>query len=131
MNGKKLALALFLLLPLSACGFGPDIKEKPVLVNKPTLIVPNPAPVEQAPVTWHVITKSNLDEKLKLIEKAEGPGYVLFAVTTEGYQNLALNEAEMRRFVSQQNAVIFAYKTYYSPEEKEEQKQSFLKKLWQ
>jgi len=126
----KKIFAIATLLLLTGCFFGPDVIDKPVLVDKPPLIIPNPAPVTQDPVTWHVITKSNLEAKLKEIEKAEGSGYVLFALSIEGYQNLAFNEAEMRRFMSQQNAVIFAYKQYYSPEEKQAEKKNFIKNLW-
>jgi hypothetical protein len=42
-----------------------------------------------------------------------GGPVVLFAVTPAGYETLAINAGEMRRYVIQQNTVIAGYKKYY------------------
>jgi hypothetical protein len=131
---KKL-IALVLIAPLTACGsMSPKVIQKPVMVERPPLMVQEPQPVDQLPIEFLIITKENYEQKLKLLEeKAQGP-VVLFALNSDGYQNLSMNVAELRRYIIQQNTVIEAYKTYYikkdepPPEQPKEEKPFW--KLW-
>lgn len=111
---KYLAVASLLLL--AACGGGPKIIEKPVMVDKPELIVPNVAPVEQYGFEWVVVTKENLAALIKEFED-KGQPLVLFGLTPMGYQNLAMDMAELRRYIAQQQAIVLAYKNYYAKKE--------------
>jgi hypothetical protein len=40
---------------------------------------------------------------------------VLFALTDDGYETLALTMAELRNFVAQQRAITRRYREYYEP----------------
>jgi hypothetical protein len=112
---------------LTACGSpSPRIIEKPMLVDRPSLMVQDPQPAEQYDFEWVVITKDNAEAKFK---ELEGKGVVvLFALTPQGYQNLAMGGAELRRYIQQQQAVVGAYKQYYDrpvePPKKEVEKSS-------
>ena len=112
---KKLIIILAI-TSLSGCGTWfkqPDpIITKPVLVDRPKLEVPDPEPAKQLPFTWIVITKDNLEAKIKEIE-SKNQTVVLFALTPEGYQNLSISVAELRRFIQQQKSVIGVLKEYY------------------
>ena len=110
---KQIA-ALFLLLSLGACGWNPLVISKPQMVEKAPLIVSEPLPIDQLPIEFVVITKDNFEQKIKLLEEKTGGDVVLIAMTTDGYQNLSINTAELRRYILQQQAVIIAYKRYYN-----------------
>ena len=123
-------LLLCATLLLAGCGgVAPKIVEKPILVDRPELIVPEIQPAEQYNFEWIVITKENFAEVAKDLE-SKGQTIVLFAVTPQGYQNLSVNIAELRRFITQQQSVIVSYKTYYgkkTEEPKVEEKKPFWK----
>ena len=104
------------ILLLTGCGINPTVVEKPVEFQKPYLMVNTPDPVQQNAFTWVVITKDNVDEKLK--ELGSKGVIVVFAITPEGYQNLSMDIAELRRYIEQQNSVIAAYKAYYDADQK-------------
>ena len=130
---KRLLLCATLLL--AGCGgVAPKIVEKPILVDRPELIVPEIQPVQQYDFEWIVITRENFDSVTRELE-SRGQTIVLFAITPQGYQNLSLSIAELRRFITQQQSVIVSYKTYYGKkteepkveEKKEEEKKPFWK----
>ena len=101
------------LMLLGACSMLPKTIEKPVLYEKPELFLPSPKPTEQLGVEWQVITSENLPALIKEAE-AKGQPLVLFGLTPLGYQNLAMNMADLRRYIEQQNAIIYSYKEYYA-----------------
>ena len=103
-------LILASLLSLAACNSTPTIK--PVIQDRPDLVLPKLRPVQQRPVKWTVLTRKNLEAKLAQLEK-DGGSYTLVATTPEGYKNMSLNAAELRRFIQQQGAQIDALKEYY------------------
>ena len=120
-------------LLLAACGATtPKIVEKPVLVDRPQLIVPEVRPVDQIQFDWVVINKDNINNVMKDFED-KGQVFVLFALTPTGYEALSVNTAELRRFIVQQQQVIIAYKDYYGKkveeqkDDKPEEKKSFWK----
>lgn len=124
-------LIICAMLLLAGCdSLATKIVEKPLLIDKPELIVPDIQPAEQYNLEWIVLTKENFSEVLKDLEN-KGQIVVLFALTPQGYQNLSLNIAELRRFISQQQSVIMSYKTYYGKKTEElkveEEKKSFWK----
>ncbi len=130
---KRLLLCATLLL--AGCGgVAPKIIEKPILVDRPELMVPEIQPVQQYDFEWIVITRENFDSVTRELE-SRGQTIVLFAITPQGYQNLSLSIAELRRFITQQQSVIVSYKTYYGKkteepkveEKKEEEKKPFWK----
>lgn len=106
---KKILIALSA-LGLAACNSQPIIK--PVLDSKPTIVLPQVRPVEQLPVQWTVITRKNMEKKLAELEKNGGTA-TFIATTPEGYKNLSLNAAELRRYIEQETARMEALQRYY------------------
>lgn len=126
-NTMRNSLLILFVLMLSACSTGPKYIEKSVLVDRPAPVFPEIQPVEQYDFKWIVITKETFESKIKEVE-ATGGQVVFFALTPEGYQNLSLSIAELRRYIAQQQSVVAGYKSYMeSP--KEEPKSSEWK-LW-
>lgn len=95
----------------------PKVLVKPELYDRPELIVPSVQPIVQSEMSWIVLTPDNYERKIKELEAA-GKSVTLFALSSQGYRNLSMNVAELRKYIQQQNSVIAAYKKYYKNEEK-------------
>lgn len=100
---------------LVACG-SPQIEEvKPVEirtveVSRPAPIVPSVDQLRLRPVNWIVITPANIEESFAKIQSGE---VVLFAVTAQGYENIALNLSDIRAMIEQQKKIIAIYQSQY------------------
>ena len=111
----KYALLLSIIF-LAACGAPTKIEEvKPVEirtleVKRPAAVVPSVDQLRLREVKWIIITPENIDEKFKEIKTGE---VVLFALTTDGYKNIALNLSDIRALIDQQNKIIAIYKSQF------------------
>ena len=56
-----------------------------------------------------IITEDNLDEKVNELKSKSG-NFVVFAVSSKGYENLAIGIGELRRYINEQKAIIVYYK---------------------
>lgn len=108
-------LPIFGLLFLVACGSQKIEEVKPIEVR--TIEIPRPAPIVPSvdqlklrTVDWIIITPDNIEEKFKEIESGE---LVLFAVTANGYENIALNLSDIRAMIEQQRRIIAIYQAQY------------------
>ena len=123
-----LVLAAFLLI---SCG-STQVVNSPTLYDRPTIELTNPQPVQQLPIDWFVITQENLEQKIAEI-RAKNTSFVVIAVTPQGYQNMSMNEAELRRYIRQQEVLIASYRKYYESQnvkEKEIQKEKSFWEFW-
>ena len=59
---------------------------------EPRPALPNPSPIQTAPVQWVVVTPENLPE---------GSEWVFFALTPKDYENLSRNQADTLRWVTE------------------------------
>ena len=116
---KETLLAGAVVLSLGGCSsFLPEVtKYSSEPVERPLLILPESEITEMRGVDYIVVTEENVDEVWRELE-ASGKPIVLFALTHEGYEALALNNADIIRFLSEQRAVIIAYKEYYEKADK-------------
>jgi hypothetical protein len=71
---------------------------------------PLPAEIDLLDVNFFVITEENLDEQVKTIEKMLDGQFVVFALTPDGYEKMAENFQEVRRYVRQQKELIIYYR---------------------
>ena len=82
--------------------------------------VSRPKPVQLIDTKVYVVTKDNLDDFIK--EFSELHGEVAFvALSMRDYENLALNVAELRRYINQQTEIIVYYEEAVSPPVQQEQ----------
>lgn len=110
-----------LLTSLTGCAsfnlFGEKVKPIEVVskpVEKTRLDIANPDPIKTKPIEWVVITPENLDEVWKRLE-SKNQNLVLFALTDDGYQQLAITIADLRNLINTQRTIILKYKEYYEP----------------
>jgi hypothetical protein len=129
VNVQILSIPIILLL-LSGCSVLPIFKKEPAVkpveiqtkaVERTRLNIPDPAPLVGRPMQWYVITPENSEEMWAKL-KEENADLVLFGLTDEGYEQLAISIAEIRNFIARQRAIIIKYREYYEPEKQEENK---------
>jgi hypothetical protein len=109
---KSTMLAL-LVLSLTACSSVPEkitVDTKPA--EKPALIVPKVDQITARNVTWVVVTPENVQQVFADLKSAN-KSIVLFAITSDGYENLSLNMADITKLIQQQRSIIAAYQQYY------------------
>ena len=102
--------SLLLLVSLSSCSWKP---EKEVVVQtkivKPVIeIKERPKGVKMLPVKFYVVTEKNYEEFKKKFKKENGE-FVFYAMSDPSYENLALDMAELRRYIEQQKEIIIYY----------------------
>ena len=96
-------------------------EEKVVTVTqviKPTIaIAERPKPVQMNDIHMFVVTEQNFNEFKEKFLKENGE-FVFYAISVRDYENLALNMAELRRYILQQKEVIIYYEKAVKPDEK-------------
>lgn len=65
----------------------------------------------------YVVSKENYDDFVKEFESKNG-GDAYIALSVKDYENLALNFAELRRYIEQQKQIILYYEEAVKPDEK-------------
>jgi len=86
-------------------------------VEKTTVpLATRPKPVQLNDVKIYVVNEANFDDFIKRFKEENGQvAYV--ALSMRDYENLALNVAELRRYINQQTQVIVYYEEAVKPEE--------------
>ena len=126
---NKLIYSLGLLAALvavSACSLTPEkeiivqteVVETPQIEAPDIRIVPRPDPIQMRNADIVVVTEQNLDAVIERI-KAEQGDFVLYAMTAQSFEGLALNFEQIKRFIEEQNAVILYYEEAVKPKENE------------
>ena len=128
MNAPRwLTLTTSLLLASSLAGCASfDLlgkREKPIEIttkaaDKTPLDIANPDPLKLKPMEWVVVTPANQEEIFKKLEE-KGSDPVVFGLTPDGYQALAVTIAELRNMINTQRNIIIKYKEYYEPKKEE------------
>lgn len=75
-----------------------------------------PAPVSMLPVQFRVVNQSNLDAFIRELAQQQSTDNVVFiALSTQDYEHLALNVADLRRYIQQQQQIIVYYRGITTP----------------
>lgn len=102
-------ISLCALLVLSACAEGLQITSAPADIT--VAQAADPTPVQMLPVQFRVINRNNLEafvQEIRTQQSTENP--VFIAMTTQDYENLAINIADLRRYIQQQQSIIVYYR---------------------
>ena len=113
MTYTKIAIALVAALTLTACSSTVQpvvVDQKPI--EKPVIVLPPVDEFNSRTVEWVVVTPDNIEKVFKDLEDS-GQHIVLIALTSDGYEKLSLNMADLLKLVQQQRAIIAAYQRYY------------------
>jgi len=101
-----------LVLSLAACSAIRRIEVTTASIERVPLALSSVDTLELDEVTWIIITPENIDQIFKDLE-TKNFDIVLFALTDDGYENISVNMAKIKKLVLQQKAVMAAYKRYY------------------
>ena len=124
MKVLKNSLALHL-LPLillsSGCTTWNPLKRIEIKTVEVDRVIPTqnrPRPVKMNDIHFYVVTEQNFEEFKKRFVKENGDlvGYVL---SVRDYETLALNMAELKRYLIQQKEIIVYYEKAVAPKPKE------------
>lgn len=83
-------------------------------------IIPDrPEQIRLRDVEFHVVTEKNLSEFFQSLKKDKGE-IVFVAIRISDYENLALNIAELKRYMTQQHNLILYYETVVQAKNKKD-----------
>lgn len=125
MNVPVLLTAIILPLFVSGCAsFGWRSDVKPVEIQKRAvertpLRLPDPSPVHAREMEWIIVTPENSEATWQRLRDSN-TDVVLFGLTDDSYEMLALTMAELRNFIAQQRAILGKYREYYEPNQSQE-----------
>ena len=92
-----------------------------VRIEAPVIkIVSRPEPIKMKDSDIVVITESNLEEVIDNIKTIQGE-FVLYAMTAQSFEALALNMEQIKRFIEEQNQIILYYEKAVTKEPKIEE----------
>ena len=117
----SLALLLPLLLLSSGCSWRDvlPVEVKNIEVERKIPTQNRPSPVRMGDVHFYVVTLDNFDDFKKRFEKENGD-LLFYALSVRDYENIALNMADIKRFIDQQNQILVYYEKAVTPKEKKE-----------
>ena len=122
----KVSSLLLLTLVLSSCSSWPkltQIEVQTVEVERriPTQNRPQPITMNKG-MKWWVVTEENFKEFKEKFQKENGDPLVAYVLSVRDYETLALNMAEIKRYIEQQKEIIIYYEEAIKPREKEKVK---------
>lgn len=85
-------------------------------MKRTPLNLEEPAPLSMTPIKWIVITRENYQEIFDELEK-NNTDVVLFGLTDEGYEELVINFAQVRKYIILNRHILMKYKEYYEGDE--------------
>ena len=119
----SLVLLPFLLLS-SGCSSWREVlpvEIKTVEVERKIPTQNRPRPVRLGDVHFYVVTEENYVSFKERFKKENGD-LLFYAISVRDYETIALNMAELKRFIDQQQQVIIYYEGAVKPTEKKEKK---------
>ena len=123
---KKLinfSVLLAVLVVVSACSrlfpekeiiVQPTVVETPEIEAPTIRIVPRPDPIKMKNADIIVVTKANLEEVIQRVKTEQGD-FVLYAMTAQSFEALALSLEQIKKFIEEQNAIILYYENAVTP----------------
>jgi PBP1b-binding outer membrane lipoprotein LpoB len=120
---KILTSLIVLTFLIGGCSVLP--KAKPVEVKTiaempPMYHPPLPLEMQLVNVKFEVITPEIMKEYLALVEEGKAPAKPYYALTTQQYENLSNNMAEITRYTNNILSIVKYYRDYDKSEKTEE-----------
>ena len=106
------------LFVLGGCSILP--KAQPVDVRTiaeipPMYHPPLPLEIQGVLVKWKVLTPEIMEEYLALVKEGKAPAMPYYALTTQQYENLSVNMAEITRYTKNILSIVEYYRNYDQP----------------
>lgn len=94
----------------------PTVVETPQIEAPTIRIVPRPDPIELRNADIVVVTEANLEQVIARVKQEQGD-FVLYAMTAQSFESLALSFEQIKKFIEEQNAVIVYYENAVKPKD--------------
>ena len=114
--------ALLLSLLLSSCSSWDKLKRIEIKRVEVDRVIPTqnrPRQLDLNDITWFVVTDQNFNEFKQRYTKQNG-SFLFYAISVRDYETLALNMAEIKRYIEQQKQIIIYYEKAVAPKPKPE-----------
>ena len=118
----KVSSLLLLSLIISSCSSWNPLKTievKTVEVERNVPLQNRPRQLNLADIHWYVVTEENFAEFKKKFLKENGDPLVAYVISVKDYETLAIDMAEIKRYIDQQKQIIIYYEKALSPKEEE------------
>ena len=86
----------------------PTVVETPKIELPQIRIVSRPSPIKMKNSDIIVVTENNLEEVINRVKNTQGE-FVLYAMTAQSFESLALNFEQIKQFIETQNQIILYY----------------------
>ena len=119
-----LSLILPILLLSSGCGYFKNplktIEIKTVEVERVIPTQNRPAPMSMNNIHFYIVTEDTFEDfKQRFVE--ENGDFLFYSLSVRDYETLALNMAEIKRYILQQKEIIIYYEKAVAPTPKVEE----------
>ena len=121
-NYWKVSSLLLLSLVISSCSSWNPLKTievKTVEVERNVPLQNRPRQLQLNDIHWYVVTEENFAEFKKKIQEENGDPLVAYVISVKDYETLAIDMAEIKRYIDQQKQIIIYYEKALSPKEEE------------
>ena len=114
---KVLSLLLVTLLLTNCSTFKLPTKTvvKTEYIEKTIPLQSHPKPLNMQNVEWYVVTEQNFNEFITKYKKEHGDEWVFYAISVRGYEAMALNMADIKRYLEQNQKLIIYYEKAIQP----------------
>lgn len=122
----KLIFVILLSFVVTGCGFlNPFKRSEPIEVvtvekERARLNIEMPPPLSISTSDWILVTPENVESVFEKLV-ADGKHPVLFAITSEGYEQLSFSMVNIRNYIATQRMILVQYQNYYEPPEEQQQ----------
>ena len=124
-NYLKVLSLLPLCLLISSCSSWPKLKQIEIKTVQVERVIPTqnrPRPININNIKFYVVTSENFEDFKKRYEKDNGE-FLFYALSVRDYETLAINMAEIKRYIEQQKQIIIYYEKAVKPKEKIEKEE--------
>ena len=124
-NYLKVSSLLLLCLTISSCSSWPKIKQIEIKTVQVERVIPTqnrPRPLNMNNIKFYVVTSENFEDFKQRYEKDNGT-FLFYALSVRDYETLAINMAEIKRYIEQQKQIIIYYEKAVKPKEKIEKEE--------
>ena len=121
-NYWKVSSLLLLSLIISSCSTWNPLKTievKTVEVERNVPLQNRPRQLQLNDIHWYVVTEENFAEFKKKFQEENGDPLVAYVISVKDYETLAIDMAEIKRYIDQQKQIIIYYEKALSPKEEE------------
>ena len=121
-NYLKVLSLLPLCLVISSCSSWPKLKQIEIKTVQVERVIPTqnrPRPLNMNNIKFYVVTSDTFEDFKKRYEKDNGT-FLFYALSVRDYETLAINMAEIKRYIEQQKQIIIYYEKSVAPKPKKE-----------